>query len=79
MIDKSGSMLERERHWICDRNSREVIVNCRFVTPRIQGKGLFDAARSNLRQQVVKLPTIEELKLFHALRVQDKHLMLLTR
>ncbi len=65
MIDKSGSMLERERHWICDRNSREVIVNCRFVTPRIQGKGLFDAARSNLRQQVVKLPTIEELKLFN--------------
>ena len=53
MIDKSGSMNSRFWHWKCT-NGR---YNCRRHLPRIQGQGLFDAARSNLRAQVVKLPT----------------------
>ena len=60
MIDKSGSMSSYFRHWDCSKNSYGRF-SCRVVTPRIQGQGLFDAARSNLRQQVVKLPTRSEV------------------
>ncbi len=60
MIDKSGSMYKYFRHWKCDK-TKYGWRSCRTVYPRIQGQGLFDAARSNLRQQVVKLPTRDEV------------------
>ena len=53
MIDKSGSMNSRFRHYSLSLR--------RWITPRIQGQGLFDAARSNLRALVVKLPTKTEV------------------
>ena len=62
MIDQSGSMAWWARHKVCNtRSSSGYWYNCSYIQPRIQGKSLFEAARSKLRDQVANLPTKDEV------------------
>ncbi len=61
MMDTSESMSADFQYTNCI-NVKDTTSSCTFTKPRIQGLGLFEIAKTELRQQIKKLPTIDQVK-----------------